>query len=95
MAAAGLARFLTAERRAADPVVPLPAFRNRTFTVSVLTSLLTGGAMFATHQLPADFRPGGVGVSATDLGAVTTPMMIALVIGSDFAGRKWAGRVIV
>src|SRR5690349_12436473 len=89
----GLIGFLVAERRAADPIVPLPAFRNRTFTVSVLTSMLTGGAMLATLSYLPIFVQGVLGSSATDSGAVTTPMMIALVIGSTIAGRTVGRRV--
>jgi EmrB/QacA subfamily drug resistance transporter len=93
VALAGLMGFLVAERRAADPIVPLPTFRNRTFTVSVLTSLLTGGAMLATLSYLPLFVQGVLGASATDSGAVTTPMMIALVIGTTTAGRLVGRRV--
>lgn len=93
IAAVGLAGFLAAEQRAADPVVPLGAFRNRTFTVSILTGFLIGGAMFAALSYLPLFVQGVLGASATDSGAVTTPMMIALVIGSGFAGRVVGQRI--
>ena len=93
LAGLGLIAFLAAERRAVDPVVPLGAFRNRTFTVSIITSFLIGGAMFAAISYLPLFVQGVLGTSATASGAVTTPMMIALVIGSGFAGRMVGQRI--
>src|SRR5579859_3773163 len=93
VAAVSLAGFLLAERRAADPVVPLIAFRNRTFSVSIVTNFLIGGAMFATISYLPLFVQGVQGASATSSGAVTTPMMLALVAGSVFAGQTVGQRI--
>lgn len=93
VAAAGLAGFLVAERRAVDPIIPLATFRNRTFAVSIGTSFLLGGAMFAVIIYLPLFVQGVQGSSATDSGAITTPLMIALVIGSTIAGRTVGQRI--
>src|SRR5689334_10446396 len=48
-----LALFLLVERRAADPLIPLDLFKNRIFSLSIITTLLTGLGMYgALVNLP-------------------------------------------
>ena len=84
VAAVGLVGFLVAEQRALTPIIPLATFRNRTFAVSIGTGFLLGGAMFAVLSYLPLFVQGVQGSSATDSGAITTPMMIALVIAPEW-----------
>ena len=49
------------ERRAADPVLPLPLFRDRLFAIACLHGVLAGWAMFGSARLCAAVRPGGAG----------------------------------
>ncbi len=90
--------FLFAERRAAEPIIALHFFRNRTFTVSVISMFLVGAGMVGAIMYIPLFMQGVIGASATESGTVMTPMMIALVGASILGGQiisrvgryKWA-----
>ncbi len=88
LAAAFIALFVWAERRAGDwAVLPLALFRNRVFLVSSLVTITLGFAMFGAIQFMPLFLQGAQGVSATNSGTVTMPMMIGIVVGSVAAGQ--------
>jgi EmrB/QacA subfamily drug resistance transporter len=90
--------FLLAERRASEPIIALRLFRDRTFTVSVVSMFLIGGGMVGAIMYVPLFMQGVLGASATESGTVMTPMMIALVGASTLGGQlisrigryKWA-----
>jgi EmrB/QacA subfamily drug resistance transporter len=90
--------FLFAEQRAPEPIIALRLFRDRTFTVSVISMLLLGGGMVGSIMYIPLFMQGVLGASATESGTVMTPMMIALVGASTLGGQvisrvgrfKWA-----
>ena len=90
--------FLLAERRAAEPIIALRFFRDRTFTVSVISMFLVGAGMVGAIMYVPLFMQGVIGASATESGTVMTPMMIALVSASTLGGQvisrvgryKWA-----
>jgi Major Facilitator Superfamily len=90
--------FLFAERRAAEPIIALHFFQNRTFTVSVISMFLVGAGMVGAIMYIPLFMQGVIGASATESGTVMTPMMIALVGASILGGQiisrvgryKWA-----
>lgn len=75
------------ERRAGDPVVPLPAFRDRTFVVVSAVSFLTGVGLFGSLSYMPLFIQGVLGSSATNSGLVNTPLMLSLTVGSVVAGN--------
>ena len=85
-AAALFILFLVVERFAAEPVLPLDLFKNRVFASAGILSLLTGAALLGlVYYLPL-FLQGVLGESATNSGAVITPMTVSLVIGSTVGG---------
>jgi len=75
------------ERRAADPVVPLTAFGDRTFVVVSAVSFLTGVGLFGSLAYMPLFIQGVLGSSATNSGLVNTPLMLSLTLASMFAGN--------
>ncbi|HEY7034160.1 MAG TPA: MDR family MFS transporter [Thermomicrobiales bacterium] len=79
--------FIFIESRAAEPIIPLRFFRNRIFAVSVTVMFLVGSAMFGAILYVPLFVQGVIGQSATNSGAVLTPMMLALVIASTTSGQ--------
>lgn len=87
VAAVGLAAFLAIERAAADPVLPLKLFRNRTFAVASAVTFLTGIGLFGALSYMPLFIQGVLGKSATNSGLVNTPMMVGLTIASLGAGN--------
>jgi hypothetical protein len=62
-------------------------FKNRTFTVSALVTLITGFAMMGSLFYIPLFVQGVLGASATNSGLVTMPMMIAMTIASAISGQ--------
>src|SRR5205085_5922790 len=76
-----------AERRAADPVLPLPLFRDRLFAVACLQGVLSGWAMFGSAAYVPLFVQAVLGTSATAAGATLTPLLIAWVLASIIGSR--------
>jgi EmrB/QacA subfamily drug resistance transporter len=76
-----------AERRAADPVLPLALFRDRLFAVACLHGLLAGWAMFGSSAYVPLFVQAVLGTSATAAGATLTPLLIAWVLASIVGSR--------
>jgi len=82
MAATATVGFIIVERRVPAPVIPLDLFRNRTFTVVVLASLLTGAAFFGAIVFISLFMVNVVGVSATAAGTTLMPLTMGVVAGA-------------
>src|SRR6266567_4999829 len=78
--------FLIVERYTVEPVLPLDLFRNRVFAAASLLSLLQLMVLVGLIVYLPLFLQGGLGVSATDAGAVITPMTVSSVIGAALAG---------
>ncbi len=81
------AAFLTIERHAPEPLLPLTLFSNPTFAVPVLAGLLAGMAMFGALSFLPLFVQGVLLRSATQAGSVLTPMSLGWVAGSTLGGR--------
>lgn len=78
--------LLRIERRAADPAVPLVAFRDRTFVVVSIVSFLSGVGLFGSIAYLPLFIQGVLGSNATNSGLVETPLMLSLTASSMIAG---------
>ena len=81
-----LAAFVLVELRAAEPIVPMQMFRNRTFTLAVIASISVGVAMFGTSVFLAQYMQLARGASATQSGLMTIPMMLGMFVVSTVAG---------
>ena len=79
-----------AERRAADPILPLALFRDRLFTVSILHGILAGWAMFGSLNYVPLFVQAVLGTSATQAGIALTPMSLSWTLASIFGSRAAA-----
>ena len=78
--------FLIVERYAIEPILPLDLFRNRVFAAAAFLSLLQLMVMVGLIVYLPLFLQGVLGVSATDAGAVITPMTVSSVIAAALAG---------
>jgi EmrB/QacA subfamily drug resistance transporter len=87
VAALGLLAFLAAERWAADPVLPLFLFQDRTFVVASIISFLTGMGLFGALSYMPLYIQGALGASATNSGLVNMPLMVGLAAASIVAGQ--------
>jgi len=85
--AISLAAFLAVERKAAQPILPLDLFKNRIFTVSVMLTFLTSAALFGAIVYIPLFAQLVMGASATNSGAILTPLMLGLVFASITSGQ--------
>ncbi|MFC5802316.1 MDR family MFS transporter [Streptomyces formicae] len=79
--------FVFAERRAAEPVLPLRLFRIRTFTLVSVISFVVGFAMFAALTYLPTFLQVVQGVSPTASGLHMLPMVVGLLLTSTVSGQ--------
>ena len=86
IAAAMLAAFIFVETRVPQPIVPLHLFKNSTFSVSMIVGFITAFGMFGSILFTPLVFQGVLGVSATNSGALITPMMFGLLGASTATG---------
>ncbi|MBI2892578.1 MAG: MFS transporter [Deltaproteobacteria bacterium] len=79
--------FVLVERRASEPVIPLPLMRRRVIWVASLAGALAGGAMFAMVTYVPLFVQGVTRGSPTAAGSAIAPMVIGWPIASAIGGR--------
>ncbi len=79
--------FALWERRASEPLIPLDLFKNDIVTVSVLMSILTGIAMFATILYIPMYQQVARGYSPTVSGLLMIPLVLGMMAASIISGR--------
>jgi EmrB/QacA subfamily drug resistance transporter len=91
--------WIVVERSAAEPVVPLRLFRDRTFSVSMAVTFLGGFSLFGGVFFVPLFLQFVSGASATDSGLLLLPLTAGVLLVSLSAGPlvvrfgsvKWFG----
>ena len=91
-AAVLMAAFIVAERRVAEPMLPLGLFRNRSFTGVQLAAFAVSGSMFALFLYLTLYLQGFLGHSPLEAGLRYLPITIASFIAAPIAGAL-LGRV--
>ena len=84
--------FLVAERRAAEPIIPLALFANRVFSATSAIGFVVGFAMFGALTFLPLFFQDVRGVSAIQSGLRLFPLMGGLLvasIGSGLLVSRW------
>jgi EmrB/QacA subfamily drug resistance transporter len=81
------AGFVVAERRAAEPVLPLHLFANRVFTSTSVIGFAVGFAMFGALAYLPQYMQVVRGISPTLSGLRLLPMMLGLLITSIGTGQ--------
>ncbi|WP_438827365.1 MDR family MFS transporter [Streptomyces otsuchiensis] len=84
---ATLALFIVAERRIAEPLLPLGLFRNANFSIAVGIGFLLGIVMFGSMIFLPVFQQAVQGASATNSGMQLLPMLLSMMIVSLLVGR--------
>jgi EmrB/QacA subfamily drug resistance transporter len=79
--------LLWVERRAADPVLPLPLFRDRLFSTATAHGILTGWGLFGSVSFIPLFVQAVMGTSATQAGITLTPLLLGWVTASIIGTR--------
>ncbi len=82
-----LAVFVVVEGRAAEPVLPLNLFRNRTFSLVSAISFVIGFAMFGAMTYLPTFLQVVQGVSPTLSGVHLLPMVAGILLTSTASGQ--------
>jgi EmrB/QacA subfamily drug resistance transporter len=75
--------FLVVEARVPSPVISLDLFRNRTFTVGVVVSILNGAAFFGAVLFLSLYLVNVLGLTATEAGIAQIPLMAGFVVSSN------------
>ncbi|EGG46133.1 MFS transporter [Streptomyces griseoaurantiacus] len=92
--------FVLVEAKAAEPIIPLRLFRNRTITLASLASLFVGVAMFTGTVFFSQFFQLARDKSPTMSGVMTIPMIGGLFISSTVSGQfitrtgRWKGWLV-
>jgi len=87
VAVVALGAFVSVERRAREPIVPLSLFGNRIVLAALVTGFLAGMAMFGAISFVPLFLQRVTGTSATVAGFVLTPFVIGWVALSAASAR--------
>ena len=81
-----LALFVAVELRAAEPILPIRLFGDPVFTVCCVLSFVVGFAMLGALTFLPTFMQFVDGVSATESGLRTLPMVVGLLVTSLGSG---------
>ncbi|MEU9400158.1 MFS transporter [Streptomyces sp. NPDC048242] len=81
------ALFVLVEAKAAEPIIPLRLFKNRTITLASLASLFVGVAMFSGTVFFSQYFQLARDKSPTMSGVLTIPMIGGLFISSTVSGQ--------
>jgi EmrB/QacA subfamily drug resistance transporter len=87
IAVVALAGFLMAERRAAEPVLPLHLFGDSTFTATAAIALIVGFALFGSVTYLPLFLQVVTGATPTGSGLQMLPMMGGMLLTSITSGQ--------
>ena len=79
--------FLLVERRAPEPILPLPLFRRPTFAIANAATFILGFSMFGAIIYVPLYLQIVKGASPTASGLLMLPMMAGVIITSILAGR--------
>lgn len=79
--------FVLAEHHAAEPLMPLRLFRDRSFVVTGLVGVVVGIALFGAASYLPSYLQMVDGASATGSGLLMLPMMGGVVVASILSGQ--------
>jgi len=91
VSAMAIGLFVLAESRAADPILPLRLFRSSVFTISVILAFIVGFAMLGAMTFLPTYLQYVDGVSATESGLQTLPLVLGL-LGTSISSGTVIGR---
>ncbi len=79
--------LLWVERRSADPVLPLPLFRDPLFATATAHGVFTGWVLFGSVSFIPLFVQSVMGTTATQAGITLTPLLLGWVTASIIGTR--------
>ena len=87
VAVVGLLLFIKREKRAADPIILLDLFKNKTFVIQNFAVGMMAIFLIAYEVYVPSWTQGILGLPATFAGFATTPSSIFWIVGSFIAGK--------
>ncbi len=81
-----LAVFILIETKVKDPIIPLSLFRRPVFNFSALEMFLMAAIMMGVSIFIPLFVQGVVGKSASQSGAILTPLMLSMIVAALLSG---------
>jgi EmrB/QacA subfamily drug resistance transporter len=75
------------ESRAAEPIIPLRLFRNRTVVLALVASIAVGVALFGTSVFLSQYMQVARGKTPTISGLLMIPMILGQLVSSTISGR--------
>jgi EmrB/QacA subfamily drug resistance transporter len=75
------------ESRAAEPIIPLRLFSNRTVVLALVASIAVGVALFGTSVFLSQYMQVARGKTPTVSGLLMIPMILGQLISSTISGR--------
>jgi EmrB/QacA subfamily drug resistance transporter len=79
--------FIWREKYAAEPIIPLRLFKSDIFISSVLLSILSGIAMFASILYIPQYQQIVRGYTPTESGLLMLPLILGMMVSSIVSGR--------
>src|SRR6202035_2422448 len=79
--------FVIVERRAAEPMIDLSLFTNRTFTGATIALMMWAFGLFGIYFFTSIYLQQVLGFSATTAGLVFVPMATLMIIGAAISDR--------
>lgn len=79
--------FVTVERRSADPMMDLSLFRDRTYSLAIVTIFMVLFAVYGMLLLMTQYLQNVQGYSAVRTGLLILPFSLAVAVLSPIAGR--------
>jgi EmrB/QacA subfamily drug resistance transporter len=89
---AAFAAFVWFERRVAAPILPFDLFRSTPILITSIVMLLLGIAMFALIYYTPLLLQVGLGLTASQAGALQTPQAVSTALGALISGQLF-GRI--
>ncbi len=83
----GIVAFILIEARAAEPIIPLPLFRDNVFVVTGAVNFISGAGLFGAVTFLPLYLQVARGVSPTLSGLMLIPMTLGIVGAANIAGR--------
>ena len=87
VAVAAAVAFIAAERRAAEPMLPLHVFKNRNFSLTMVLTFFVGLGLFGAMTFLPLYQQTVQGATPTVSGLLLTPMMLGSAVTSIVAGQ--------
>lgn len=84
-----------------EPIIPVRLFAQRTFALASVASIAVGVTMFGTSVFLSQYLQFARGLTPTDSGLATIPMVVGSMVGSIVVGQlisrtgKWKSYVVI